>query len=426
MKLNKIFSALMLIAAVTFAACGDDNTIPDNNQPGNGQDTTNNQETTTVVEIPANVNIPADAITVTQAREICAGLESTATTGTKYYVKGWVKKIHSKHADGVANYGNGQFYMSENQYTDGTFDSDDFMAFQVYYLNGEKFTSADQVQVGDYVVIYGELTNYNGTYETVGKGAAHIYSTSREASSGPVVDLEYAADEISVSKMLEIGASLAAGDTTEYYKVKGIVKAGPQVNLGYGSATFYITDGTQELYCYNIKGIDDAALVSGEQIKEGDIVTVYARLYHYVKAATETQEEQHILELIKGHLTATTNTFDPSTVTGPKEITIAEAIEIGNALGKDETSAEQYIIKGIVTQVKEASTSYGNLTFYIKDDSSAEEFYIYRVYYLDNKKYTADDPALEVDDEVTVVGQIQNYKGTTLELVKGYVKEHVK
>ncbi len=421
MKLNKILSALMLVAAISFAAC--EEPIPG---PQPGPQPNDSTQTATTVEIPANVNIPADAITVTEARNICAGLASETTSGTKYYVKGWVKKIHSKHAEGVSGYGNDQFYMSENQYTDGTFDSDDFMAYQVYYLNGEKFTSADQVQVGDYVVIYGELTNYNGTYETVGKGAAYIYSTSREASSGPAVDLEYAADEISVSKMLEIGATLAAGDTTEYYKVKGIVKAGPQVNLGYGSATFYITDGTQEFYCYNIKGLNDSALVSGEQIKEGDIVTVYARLYHYVKAATDTQEEQHILELIRGHLTATTNDFDPSTVTGPKEITIAEAIQIGNALGKDETSAEQYILKGTVTEIKEASTSYGNLTFYIKDNSTEETFYIFRVYYLDNQKYTENDPTLEIDDEVVVVGQIQNYKGTTLELVKGYVKEHNK
>ncbi len=424
MKLNKFFSALMLIAAVAFTAC--EEPIPGGEQPGQGG--TESTTDSSIVAIPENVNIPAEAITVTEARKICEGLASETTSGTKYYVKGWVKKIHSKHADGVANYGNGQFYMSENKYADGTYDKEDFMAYQVYYLNGEKFTSADQVQEGDYVVVYGELTNYNGTYETVGKGAAYIYATSREdnGGGGTQIELEYAADEISVSKMLEIGANLAAGDTTDYYKVKGVVKADPQVNLGYGSATFYITDGVQELYCYNIKGLNDSALVSGEQIQEGDIVTVYARLYHYVKAATETQEEQHILELIKGHLTATTNTFDPSTVTGPKEITIAEAIEIGNALAAGETSAEQYILKGTVTKVKEASTSYGNLTFYIKDASTEEEFYIYRVYYLDNKKYTENDPILEVDDEVVVVGQIQNYKGTTLELVKGWVKEHNK
>ena len=56
-------------------------------------------------------NIPAEAITVAQACEICAALESGATTGTKYYVMGYVKKIHNNHADGVANFGNAQFYM---------------------------------------------------------------------------------------------------------------------------------------------------------------------------------------------------------------------------------------------------------------------------------------------------------------------------
>jgi hypothetical protein len=48
-------------------------------------------------------------------------------------------------------------------------------------LNGEKITNPEGVAVGDYVVIYGELTNYNGTYETVGKGAAHIWKSTNPA-----------------------------------------------------------------------------------------------------------------------------------------------------------------------------------------------------------------------------------------------------
>ena len=52
-------------------------------------------------------------MTVAQAREKCAALESDATTGEKFYVMGWVKKIHSKHADGVADFGNALFYMED-------------------------------------------------------------------------------------------------------------------------------------------------------------------------------------------------------------------------------------------------------------------------------------------------------------------------
>ena len=172
MKFNKIFSALMLIAAVAFTACTE---TPDIVGPGpNGGDNDKPTPDTTVVDT-TGWNIPAEAISVAKAREIAGALESEATTGTKYYVMGYVKKLHSKHTEGVANYGNAQFYMEDVK---GANSNDDFMAYQVYGPNGEKITDAEAVAVGDFVVIYGELTNYNGTLETVGKGAAYIWKSS--------------------------------------------------------------------------------------------------------------------------------------------------------------------------------------------------------------------------------------------------------
>lgn len=178
MKLNKIFAAFMLIAAVAFAACEG----PDINIDGPGQKP-NDTDTTTVEGAAPDTtgwNIPAECLTVAQANAICAELESGATTGTKHYVKGWVKKLASKHADGISQFGNALFYIVDEK---GNTD-EDFYAYQVYGLNGEKITNPDAVAVGDYVVIYGELTNYNGTYETVGKGAAHIWKSTNPALGG--------------------------------------------------------------------------------------------------------------------------------------------------------------------------------------------------------------------------------------------------
>ena len=168
----------MLIAAVAFAACE----CPDINIDGPGQKP-NDTDTTTVEGAAPDTtgwNIPAECLTVAQANAICAELESGATTGTKHYVKGWVKKLASKHADGISQFGNALFYIVDEK---GNTD-EDFYAYQVYGLNGEKITNPDAVAVGDYVVIYGELTNYNGTYETVGKGAAHIWKSTNPALGG--------------------------------------------------------------------------------------------------------------------------------------------------------------------------------------------------------------------------------------------------
>ena len=177
MKLNKLLAAFMLIAAVAFIGC-EPPMPPDG--PGNGQG--GDKDTTVTTEAPDTIgwNIPAECLTVAEANAICSQLASEATTGTKYYVKGWVKKLASKHADGISQFGNALFYIVDSK--DNT--EEDFYAYQVYGLNGAKITNPEGVAVGDYVVIYGELTNYNGTYETVGKGAAHIWKSTNPALSG--------------------------------------------------------------------------------------------------------------------------------------------------------------------------------------------------------------------------------------------------
>ena len=86
MKLNKIFAAFMLIAAVAFTAC--EPQVPPTPGPGpGGNDTTVTEDPTddptngnTQAPDTAGWNIPAGALTVAQAREICAALEAGATT----------------------------------------------------------------------------------------------------------------------------------------------------------------------------------------------------------------------------------------------------------------------------------------------------------------------------------------------------------
>ena len=188
MKLNKLFAAFMLIAAVAFIGCEPVNP-PGTGGPGNGQgndkDTTQNNDTTQTVDpiAPDTIgwNIPAECLTVAQAREICASLEDNGKTGTKYYVKGWVKKLANKHAAGISDFGNALFYIEDVKGADS---KEDFYAYQVYGLNGSKITDPNAVALGDYVVIYGELTNFkydatsDNVYETVGRGAAYIWKST--------------------------------------------------------------------------------------------------------------------------------------------------------------------------------------------------------------------------------------------------------
>ena len=142
--------------------------------------------TITIPEEAKDWNIPANAIDVLQAREICSKLSANATTGTKYYVMGYIKKIDNNHATNVSRYGNASFYIEQVK---GANSADDFYAYRVYGIDGERITNPSTVAVGDFVVLYGELTKYqknassNPIYETVGS-EAYIWNSTNPLISG--------------------------------------------------------------------------------------------------------------------------------------------------------------------------------------------------------------------------------------------------
>ena len=174
MKLNKLFAALLLIVAAAFAACdgnGPDIPVDPGKKP--------NEDTTTVVAgAPDTIgwNIPAECLTVAQAREICAGLTTGDSTSTKeYYVMGWVKKVKEVSAQ----YGNATFYIEDVK---GAGSQEDFEAYRVKGLDNQKINNDGAVAVGDFVVLYGKIKNFKGTYET--SNGAYIWKSTNPALGG--------------------------------------------------------------------------------------------------------------------------------------------------------------------------------------------------------------------------------------------------
>lgn len=142
--------------------------------------------TITIPEEAKDWNIPANAIDVLQAREICSKLASGASTGTQYYVMGYVKKIDSNHATNVSRYGNASFYLEQVK---GANSTDDFYAYRVYGIDNLKITNPNTIAVGDFVVLYGELTKYQKNasstpiYETLDR-EAYIWNSTNPLISG--------------------------------------------------------------------------------------------------------------------------------------------------------------------------------------------------------------------------------------------------
>ena len=124
---------------------------------------------------PGTANNP---YTVTQAR---AAIDANAGV-TEVYAKGIVSKIVTAFN---SQYGNISYNISE----DGTEEADQLEAYRGFSYNGEWFTSADDIQVGDEVVIYGNLKKYNSTYEFDANN--QLVSLVRpQASQDPVIKAE--------------------------------------------------------------------------------------------------------------------------------------------------------------------------------------------------------------------------------------------
>ena len=100
------------------------------------------------------VNTPETAYTVAKAIDLITagkGLDDMV------YVVGYIHKIKEVSTQ----YGNATFYISDNL----TDTQNDIMVYRAKYLNNEKFTAEDQIKVGDKVIMYGKLVDYNGTKE---------------------------------------------------------------------------------------------------------------------------------------------------------------------------------------------------------------------------------------------------------------------
>ena len=91
------------------------------------------------------------------------------------YVKGKVSKVVYTFD---ASHKTGTFWISE----DGTFNNDltkDFEAYRVLWLGNKKWEEGDeQLQVGDHVILHGQLTKYGSTYET-NQNKAYVYDWVR-------------------------------------------------------------------------------------------------------------------------------------------------------------------------------------------------------------------------------------------------------
>lgn len=110
----------------------------------------------------------ADPFNAVAATQKAGELSTGETSSESYYIKGKISQIKYTFS---ADYGTATFHISE----DGS-KSNEFYIYSTLFLGNKSWTTGNtQIKVGDEVMVYGQLTNYNGTLETASK-KSYIYS----------------------------------------------------------------------------------------------------------------------------------------------------------------------------------------------------------------------------------------------------------
>ena len=145
-------------------------------------------------------NTPETAYTVAKALELInagEGLEANV------YVKGQITNIQDVD---TGDFGNATYTISDDATA-----ANALLIYRGYYYDKGKFTSKDQIKVGDVVVVYGKLVKFYEKFEM--NSGNHIYSINGVASG---------VDNITVDKNVDAPAYNVAGQrVNDAYK--GIV-----------------------------------------------------------------------------------------------------------------------------------------------------------------------------------------------------------
>ena len=234
------------------------------------------------------------------------------TDSEPIYIKGKVASFKSGEEPGN-QYGNATFYISD----DGS-DSNTFYCFRVMGPGNKKWTSADQMKVGDEVVVYGPVVNYKGnTPETV-QNKCYVYSINGATTGGntdtpdtPTGEAKgtgTAADPYNVAGIIAYTSKLAAdvnSDKEVYFT--GVVKnfkSGEEPGNQYGNATFYISDDStsDDFYCFRVLGKDGKKFTEGAEAPAvGDKVTIRGLVVNYKGNTPETVSGKAYVEaIVKG------------------------------------------------------------------------------------------------------------------------------
>ena len=303
-------------------------------------DGTNYSNVATATYTYVDPNAPG---TVNNPYTVAQAIANTPSSGN-VYIQGIVSSFYNTSIVGDGS--NYRYYISD----DGT-TTTQLLVYKGKGLNQATFTNANDLLVGDEVVIYGSLITYQNAPEVA--SGNYLYSWNRPAADVEAPTFSPAAGTYATAQSVTI--SCATTGANIYYTTDGT------------EPTSASTPYTSAIAVSNTTTIKAIAYVGNESS------TVATATYHFCSAE------------------------DPYTVT--------------EALAFNEYPANGIYVSGIVSTAP-TSLSNGTLTYYISVDGTAtNELEVYKGKGLNNESFTAADD-IQVGDIVTIYGNVVIYNNT--------------
>ena len=285
--------------------------------------------------------------------------------------------------------------------------------------------------------IGGVYTNQKTGAQSIGRMSRYLWNTHYKLIGTPNPD--------KVEEMIEVfdqsqmaNESYLAANCGKIMKIKGVT-----LKDANGKNVFAPDDKSVALTanCANraFAGIDQNSLVlrtstyadfANTVMPEGehDIVGIFTRFSKLVNNKW-VHTWQVLLRTLDDVREA--ETFNIDDLEGKGHGTMEDPFNVERALalvasGNHNSEMEVYVT-GVISQIDEISTQYGNATYYISDDGKTDkQLEIYRGYYLDGVKFNDEsldqkevNENMQVGKKITVLGKLTLFKGETIEITTG-------
>lgn len=306
----------------------------------------------------------ADPFNFIAANDCAGALAQGATTEKDYYIKGKVSEVKYSFD---AQHGTATFFITD----DGEKADNQFQVYSAYYLGNRSWQDGDtQIAVGDEVVIYGKLTNYNGTLETAAK-KSYIYSLNGETGEAVVIP-EYT----SIEAMQTAAQALGTTKADVKYTFQNVVVT--YVN----SKNIYVKDASRGFLLFG---------TNSKNLKAGDILSGFI---------------SGKLQLYSGLTELAVDNFDNVTVT-EGEAPAPEAVSgVGGIIS--ENTRLQYENKLVTIEGVTIGTNEEGTQFFIVDASSNQ----LPLYFKNANDFK--DMVLDLDETYNVTGIVGYHDGVQL------------